>query len=153
MTDKAKHNTAHHEAGHALVALLNGKRIVKATMMPRGGALGFVDFQHMDEHQMTKDQYIANLDTAFGGRIAEEVMYGADKVSSGASSDLQKATQIAFSMVTKMGFSKKGLLYTVGDSNDYYATVSPEMKAVIDTEVNQILEVKNRKEMSLIFNN
>ena len=109
MTEEDKKLTAYHEGGHAIVAL-NEKAsdpIHKATIIPRGRALGVVwTLPERDKHSHSREYLEANISKAMGGRVAEELIFGHDKVTSGASSDIQMATKLAKDMVTKFGMSK-----------------------------------------------
>ena len=108
MTEDEKRMTAYHEAGHAIVALHEpaSDPIHKATIIPRGRALGLVmRLPERDSYSYHRDKMYANLAVAMGGRVAEEVIFGYDKVSSGASSDIQYATSLARDMVTRWGMS------------------------------------------------
>ena len=109
MTEDDKKLTAYHEGGHAIVAL-NEKAsdpIHKATIIPRGRALGVVwTLPERDKYSHTREYMEANISKAMGGRVAEEMIFGHDKVTSGASSDIQMATKLAKDMVTKFGMSK-----------------------------------------------
>src|ERR1700755_351437 len=108
MTEDEKRMTAYHEAGHAIVALHEpaSDPIHKATIIPRGRALGLVmRLPERDSYSYHRDKMYANLAVSMGGRVAEEVIFGYDKVSSGASSDIQYATQLARDMVTRWGMS------------------------------------------------
>jgi len=108
MTEDEKRMTAYHEAGHAIVALHEpaSDPIHKATIIPRGRALGLVmRLPERDSYSYHRDKMYANLAVAMGGRVAEEVIFGYNKVSSGASSDIQYATQLARDMVTRWGMS------------------------------------------------
>ncbi len=110
MTDDEKKMTAYHEAGHALVSVNEAASdpIHKATIIPRGRALGMVmRLPERDNYSYHRDKMHANLAVAMGGRVAEEIIFGHDKVSSGASSDIQYATDLARNMVTKWGMSVK----------------------------------------------
>ena len=110
MTEEEKRLTAYHEGGHALVSLSmpGSMPIHKATIIPRGRALGMVmRLPERDSYSYHRDKMYANLAVAMGGRIAEEVIFGYDKVSSGASGDIQYATGLARDMVTKWGMSDK----------------------------------------------
>jgi len=109
MTEEDKKLTAYHEGGHAIVAL-NEKAsdpIHKATIIPRGRALGVVwTLPERDKYSHSREYLEANISKAMGGRVAEELIFGHNKVTSGASSDIQMATKLAKDMVTKFGMSK-----------------------------------------------
>ncbi|WP_203311331.1 MULTISPECIES: ATP-dependent zinc metalloprotease FtsH [Sphingomonas] len=110
MTEDEKRMTAYHEAGHAIVALHEpaSDPIHKATIIPRGRALGMVmRLPERDSYSYHRDKMYANLAVSMGGRVAEEIIFGYDKVSSGASGDIQYATGLARDMVTKWGMSDK----------------------------------------------
>src|SRR4026209_2253193 len=110
MTDDEKKMTAYHEAGHALVSVNEpaSDPIHKATIIPRGRALGMVmRLPERDNYSYHRDKMHANLAVSMGGRVAEEIIFGYDKVSSGASSDIHYATGLARNMVTKWGMSDK----------------------------------------------
>lgn len=99
--------TAYHESGHAVVAFntAGANPIHKATIMPRGTALGMVtQLPEKDETSISKMQLLARLDVCMGGRVAEEMIFGADQVTSGARSDLQQATALARHMVGQSSF-------------------------------------------------
>jgi cell division protease FtsH len=110
MTDDEKKMTAYHEAGHAIVSVHEpaSDPIHKATIIPRGRALGMVmRLPERDSYSYHRDKMHANLSVSMGGRVAEEIIFGHDKVSSGASSDIQYATNLARNMVTQWGMSDK----------------------------------------------
>ncbi len=110
MTDDEKKMTAYHEAGHAIVSVHEeaSDPIHKATIIPRGRALGMVmRLPERDSYSYHRDKMHANLSVSMGGRVAEELIFGHDKVSSGASSDIQYATSLARNMVTQWGMSDK----------------------------------------------
>ncbi|UYV15840.1 ATP-dependent zinc metalloprotease FtsH [Porphyrobacter sp. ULC335] len=110
MTDDEKRMTAYHEAGHAIVSVHEeaSDPIHKATIIPRGRALGMVmRLPERDSYSYHRDKMHANLSVSMGGRVAEEIIFGHSKVSSGASSDIQYATKLARSMVTQWGMSDK----------------------------------------------
>ncbi|GIX17969.1 MAG: ATP-dependent zinc metalloprotease FtsH [Rhodothalassiaceae bacterium] len=110
MTEEEKRLTAYHEAGHALVALHcpEADPIHKATIIPRGRALGMVmRLPERDEYAQSRQKMKDNLAIAMGGRVAEELIFGPDRVTSGAASDIQMATRLARAMVTKYGMSDK----------------------------------------------
>src|SRR5476649_96723 len=110
MTEEEKRLTAYHEAGHALVSLSMDASVPihKATIIPRGRALGMVQsLPERDQISQSFEQLTALLAMSMGGRVAEELVFGKDKVTSGAASDIQQVTKIARAMVTRLGFSEK----------------------------------------------
>jgi cell division protease FtsH len=146
MTDEEKKMTAYHEAGHALVSLnMPGSvPIHKATIIPRGRALGMVQsLPERDKISMHYDEMIANLAMAMGGRVAEEMIFGDDKVSSGASGDIQMATQLARSMVTEYGFSPVlgRMAYSTPGADMFHAPkIAEETQKVVDMEIKRLVE-------------
>lgn len=138
--EKDKTMTAYHEAGHCLVNLFtpNTDQLYKMTIIPRGQALGVTHMlPPLDEVSRGYDQYISQIDVCMGGRAAEELVYGPDKVTSGITSDLSNATHIAHHLVTRCGFSK-----TLGniDYAQEYDKLSSETKQQIEREVREIVE-------------
>ena len=110
MGPEEKKLTAYHEAGHAIVGLAVPEHdpVYKVTIIPRGRALGVTMFlPEKDRYSHSKQRLESQLCSLFGGRIAEEMIFGVQGVTTGASNDIQRATEIARSMVTKWGFSKK----------------------------------------------
>ncbi|OWK31377.1 ATP-dependent zinc metalloprotease FtsH [Sphingomonas dokdonensis] len=152
MTDDEKRMTAYHEAGHAIVALHEpaSDPIHKATIIPRGRALGMVmRLPERDSYSYHRDKMYANLAVAMGGRVAEEIIFGYDKVSSGASGDIQYATGLARDMVTKWGMSDKvgpvDYAQPEGESFLGYSSSQPthmsnETAQLIDHEIKTIVE-------------
>ncbi|HWU93637.1 MAG TPA: ATP-dependent zinc metalloprotease FtsH, partial [Sphingomicrobium sp.] len=152
MTEDEKRMTAYHEAGHAIVALHEPAYdpIHKATIIPRGRALGMVmRLPERDSYSYHRDKMYANLAVSMGGRVAEEVIFGYDKVSSGASSDIQYATQLARDMVTRWGMSDElgPLQYAepdeevfLGYSMNRARQMSNETAQAIDKEIRRIVE-------------
>ena len=142
--------TAYHEGGHALVALFTegARPIHKATIVPRGQSLGMVmQLPEKDELNLTKKQLLAMLDVTMGGRVAEELIFGAEEVTTGASSDLRQATRLAREMVTKYGFSERvGLSST--DYGDY--GLSHDTRMVIEEEVKRMLDEANARAAALL---
>lgn len=138
MSDEARKICAFHEAGHALVAIMTpGARTVhKATIMPRGDALGLVSMLEKEETFVTKKQLIAQMDVAMGGRAAEELILGKENISQGASSDIQKATSIAKAMVSNYGMSEKvGQIYIQSEKK-----LSSAQRELVDSEVKSLLD-------------
>ncbi len=151
MTDDEKKMTAYHEAGHAVVSCHEAASdpIHKATIIPRGRALGMVmRLPERDSYSYHRDKMYANLSVSMGGRVAEELIFGHDKVSSGASSDISYATDLAKNMVTQWGMSDKlgPLKYGenqeevfLGHSVTRTQNVSEETARLIDSEVKSIV--------------
>ena len=152
MTEDEKKMTAYHEAGHAIVALHEeaSDPIHKATIIPRGRALGMVmRLPERDNYSYHRDKMYANLAVSMGGRVAEEVVFGYDKVSSGASSDISYATGLARDMVTRWGMSDAlgPLQYAeaeeevfLGYSVNRTKNMSNETAQAIDKEIRRIVE-------------
>lgn len=152
MTEDEKKMTAYHEAGHAIVAVHEpaSDPIHKATIIPRGRALGMVmRLPERDSYSYHRDKMHANLAVAMGGRVAEEIIFGHDKVSSGASGDIQYATRLARDMVTQWGMSDKlgPLQYEeqqgetfLGYSQSQRVHMSNETAKAIDTEIRKTVE-------------
>jgi cell division protease FtsH len=152
MTEDEKRMTAYHEAGHALVALHEpaSDPIHKATIIPRGRALGMVmRLPERDSYSYHRDKMYANLSVSMGGRVAEELIFGYEKVSSGASGDIQYATGLARDMVTRWGMSDAlgPLQYAeaeeevfLGYSMNKQRQMSNETAQLIDAEIKRIVE-------------
>jgi len=147
MTEDEKKLTAYHEGGHAIVSLKCPATdpIHKATIIPRGRALGMVmRLPERDEYSQSREKMHSNLAVAMGGRVAEEIIFGHDKVTSGASSDIQYATKLAKAMVTQWGMSDKlgPLQYAANEEEVFLGhsvarqqNVSEETARLIDSEV------------------
>ncbi|KAF8329157.1 uncharacterized protein EI90DRAFT_3146048 [Cantharellus anzutake] len=137
--EDVKRSTAVHEGGHALVALYTpgSMPLHKVTCMPRGHALGITQRLPLnDRHSVTWLEYMADIDVSMGGRMAEELVYGKENVSSGASSDLRQATSIANSMIQNWGYSNKvGLAYYDVKDN----SISTQKRHEIESEVDHML--------------
>src|SRR5262249_49734748 len=121
MTEEEKMLTAYHEGGHALLALSVKATdpVHKATIIPRGRALGMVmQLPERDKLSMSYEQMTSRLIIMMGGRVAEEMIFGAEKVTSGAQSDIEQATRLARMMVTRWGFSKELGAVAYGENND-----------------------------------
>ena len=153
MSEEDKRNTAYHEAGHAIVGKLvpGHDPVYKVTIIPRGRALGLTMFlPEEDRYSLTRQTIKAQICGLFGGRLAEEMVLGSDKVTTGASNDIERATQLARSMVTKWGLSERlgPLMYDEDDGEVFLgmsAAIKPkphsqETARVIDEEVRAIID-------------
>ncbi|XP_058068679.1 ATP-dependent zinc metalloprotease FTSH 4, mitochondrial-like isoform X2 [Magnolia sinica] len=142
ISDESRRMTAFHEGGHAVVAICTdgAHPVHKATIVPRGMSLGMVmQLPDKDETSVSRKQLLARLDVCMGGRVAEELIFGENEVTSGASSDLQQATSLARAMVTKYGMSKQvGLVSHNYDDNG--KSMSTETRLLIEEEVRQLLD-------------
>jgi cell division protease FtsH len=152
MSDEEKTFTAYHEGGHAIVAL-NVKAtdpVHKATIIPRGRALGMVmQLPERDRFNMNREQMMARLAIAMGGRVAEELVFGRDKVNSGASSDIEGATKLARVMVTRLGLSDELGTVAYGENQEEVflgysvarqQTISEATAQKIDSEIRRLVE-------------
>lgn len=144
MTEEEKMLTAYHEAGHAMVALLvpGNDPVHKATIIPRGRALGMVQsLPERDRYSMTLQQMTARIAMAMGGRVAEELKFGREKVTSGASSDIEMATKIARAMVTQYGLSEKlGPIAYAEDEGEVFLGQSIGRTKSISTDTAKLIE-------------
>ncbi|MDO1559581.1 ATP-dependent zinc metalloprotease FtsH [Brevundimonas sp. 2R-24] len=151
MNDEEKKLTAYHEGGHALVALTvpSTDPVHKATIVPRGRALGMVmQLPEGDRYSMKYQQMVSRLAIMMAGRVAEEIVFGKDNITSGASSDIKAATDLARAMVTRWGFSDKLGYVAYGDNQDEVflghsvartQNVSEETARIIDAEVKRLV--------------
>src|SRR6187401_1009111 len=152
MSDEEKKLTAFHEAGHALVAISveGSDPIHKATIIPRGRALGMVmRLPERDQLSLTRQKMLADLAVAFGGRLAEELVFGHEKVTTGAQSDIEQATRMARAMVTRFGMSDSlgPIAYAenqeevfLGHSVSRTQNVSEATAQKIDAEIHRIID-------------
>jgi cell division protease FtsH len=152
MTEEEKKMTAYHEGGHAIIALNvpNTDPVHKATIIPRGRALGMVmQLPERDKLSMSYEQMTSRLAILFGGRVAEELIFGKEHVTSGASSDISQATKLARAMVTKWGFSDKLGVVEYGENQDEVflghsvarsQNVSEATSEIIDAEVKRLTQ-------------
>jgi cell division protease FtsH len=153
MSDKEKENTAYHEAGHAIVGRLVPEHdpVYKVSIIPRGRALGVTMFlPEEDRYSISKRGIESNICSLYGGRIAEEMTLGKDGVTTGASNDIERATQYARNYVTKWGLSDKlgAQLYTDEEQGSYLgggsgaqmAHLSNETTGTIDSEIKGLLD-------------
>ena len=164
MTDDEKKMTAYHEAGHAIVSVHEeaSDPIHKATIIPRGRALGMVmRLPERDSYSYHRDKMHANLSVAMGGRVAEEIIFGHSKVSSGASSDIQYATSLARNMVTQWGMSDKlGPLQYEEQSEGYLGMGAAQRtfrsgstNELIDTEIKDLVEGAHARATDILKTN
>ena len=154
MDEKERKLTAYHESGHAVMALLSPQYdpIHKVTIVPRGEALGMVvSLPESDKVSISKTELLSNIKVAMGGRASEEIFFGEDNITTGASNDIEKATKIAKNMVIKWGMSDK-LGFQAFFTSKYYGDdsnkVSQRTAEIIDKEVEELVkrlyeEVKN----------
>ena len=162
MTEEEKRLTAYHEAGHAIVTL-NEKAaypIHKATIIPRGRALGMVmQLPERDEVSQTREQLHAQMAIAMGGRVAEEIIFGDDKVTTGASSDIEQATKRARAMVMRAGLSKElgPILYGeneeevfLGRSVARQQNMSEETARKVDAEIKKFVDMGYEKAKKIL---
>ncbi|KJZ80466.1 hypothetical protein HIM_00316 [Hirsutella minnesotensis 3608] len=161
VTEKEKEMTAYHEAGHALVQLFDKEtysRLYKVTILPKGPSLGHTAFvPQLDKYSYTAAEYMANIRVLLGGKMAEEMRYGDDKVTSGVSNDLERATDLSFMMVTNFGMSN--ILGPV-EYGRRYENLSSETRAIIEAEVQRTMKksyedvrkllTEKRKELDLL---
>jgi len=152
MSEEEKKLTAYHEGGHALVALTvpSADPVHKATIIPRGRALGMVmQLPEGDRYSMKYQQMISRLAIMMGGRVAEEIIFGPENVTSGASSDIDQATKLARAMVTRWGFSPKLGVVAYGENQDEVflghsvarqQNVSEATAQIIDQEVKRLVQ-------------
>jgi cell division protease FtsH len=152
MTEQEKLLTAYHEGGHAIVALSVPATdpVHKATIIPRGRALGMVmQLPERDKLSMSYEQMTSRLAVLMGGRVSEEIIFGKDKVTSGAQSDIEQATKLARAMVTRWGFSDElgSVMYGenqeevfLGYSMGRQQNISEATSQKIDSEVRRLVE-------------
>jgi cell division protease FtsH len=162
MSEDEKKLTAYHEAGHAIVGLSvpDHDPVYKVTIIPRGRALGVTMFlPEEDRYSYSKRRLNSQISSLFGGRIAEELIFGADAVTTGASNDLERATDIARNMVTKWGLSDRlgPLTYTeedgevfLGRSVTQHKQVSDQTVHTIDEEVRKIIDANYQRSTQIL---
>ena len=165
MSDDEKRLTAYHEAGHAIVGLLvpSHDPVYKVTIIPRGRALGVTMFlPEEDRYSYSKERLESQISSLFGGRIAEELIFGPESVTTGASNDIQRATELARNMVTRWGLSERlgPLTYSeeegevfLGHSVTKHKTVSDQTQDLIDEEVRCIIERNYQRSTRILKEN
>ncbi len=168
MDEKERKLTAYHESGHAVMALISPKYdpIHKVTIVPRGGALGMVvSLPESDKVSVSRTELLSRIKVAMGGRASEEIFFGEDNVTTGASNDIEKATKIAKNMVLKWGMSDK-LGFQAFFTSKYYGDesdkVSQRTSEIIDKEVEELVKrlyeevkstlIENREKLERIAN-
>jgi cell division protease FtsH len=162
MTEEEKRMTAYHESGHAIVGMTVPEHdpVYKVTIIPRGRALGVTQFlPEQDRYSMSKRRLESAIATLFGGRIAEELIFGPESVTTGASNDIERATELARNMVTKWGLSDKlgPLTYSeetgevfLGRSVTQHKQVSDVTAHAIDEEVRSVIESNYQKARQIL---
>jgi len=152
MSEEEKRNTAYHEAGHAIMALSvpSSDPVHKATIIPRGRALGMVmQLPEGDRYSMKYAQMTSRLAIMMGGRVAEQLTFGDENVTSGAQSDIDQATKLARAMVTRWGYSKELGTVAYGDNQEEvflghsvarHQNVSEQTAQKIDAEIRRLIE-------------
>ncbi|MCF7970726.1 MAG: ATP-dependent zinc metalloprotease FtsH [Methylococcaceae bacterium] len=153
--------TAYHEAGHAIVGrhVPEHDPVYKVSIMPRGGALGITMFlPERDTYSASKDKLESQISGLFGGRIAEALIYGKNKVTTGASNDIERATQLARNMVTKWGLSEKLGPMDYGDNQGGYMgsqakPMSEQMAQMIDEEVRSLIDKNYQRAEDILKDN
>ncbi len=165
MTEAQKESTAYHEAGHAIIGRLVPEHdpVHKVTIIPRGRALGVTFFlPEGDAISASRQKLESQISTLYGGRLAEEIIYGAEHVSTGASNDIKVATNLARNMVTQWGFSEKlgPLLYAeeegevfLGRSVAKAKHMSDETARIIDQEVKHLIDSNYQRARRILSEN
>ena len=165
MSDEEKELTAYHESGHAIVGRLvpDHDPVYKVTIIPRGRALGVTMFlPEEDRYSHSRQRLESQISSLFGGRVAEELIFGDEAVTTGASNDIERATEIARAMVTKWGLSEKMGPLSYGDEDGevflghsvtQHKTVSDDTANSIDQEVRRIIDVNYERTVKLIKEN
>ena len=165
MSDTEKRNTAYHEAGHAIVGLVVPEHdpVYKVTIIPRGRALGVTMFlPEQDRYSSSKRSLESRISTLFGGRVAEELIFGLDAVTTGASNDIERATELARNMVTRWGLSDRlgPQTYTeeegevfLGRSMSQHKQVSDDTARIIDEEVRRLIDSNYERTRKILTDN
>ncbi|PPI86551.1 ATP-dependent zinc metalloprotease FtsH [Candidatus Pantoea edessiphila] len=165
MTPSQKESTAYHEAGHAIIGRLvpDHDPVHKVTIIPRGRALGVTFFLPKDDEiSISRKKLESQISTLYGGRLAEEVIYGIDYVSTGSSNDIKIATNLARNMVTQWGFSEKlgPLLYAEEDGEVFLGRsvakakhMSDETARIIDQEIKYLIDSNYQRAKHILYEN
>ncbi|VAX76631.1 ATP-dependent zinc metalloprotease FtsH [Buchnera aphidicola] len=165
MTEKQKESIAYHESGHVIVGRLvpDHDPVHKATIIPRGQSLGVTLFLPTNDiFNLNREKLESQISVLYGGRLAEEIIYGYEQVSTGACNDIKVATDLARRMVTKWGFSEKlgPILYTengnevfLGKSFSKSKYISNETARIIDEEIKSLIEINYQRAKSILLDN
>ncbi|MDF3019165.1 MAG: hflB [Steroidobacteraceae bacterium] len=165
MSDEEKKMTAYHEAGHAIVGHVVPEHdpVYKVTIIPRGRALGLTWYlPEGDRYSTSKRRLESHIASLFGGRCAEELIFGADGVTTGASNDIERATDLARSMVTKWGLSDKLGPLTYSEENGevflgrqvtQHKQVSDDTAHIIDEEIRKVIDANYKKAKGILETN
>jgi cell division protease FtsH len=165
MSEKEKKNTAYHEAGHAIVGLNvpDHDPVYKVSIIPRGRALGITMFlPEEDRFSYSKQHLESQISSLYGGRLAEELIFGKESVTTGASNDIERATELARNMVTKWGLSDKlGPLAYSEDQNESYlgmggsqpSHMSDDTANEIDTEIRAFIDNNYQRAENILNEN
>ena len=165
MSEKEKKNTAYHEAGHAIVGLNvpDHDPVYKVSIIPRGRALGITMFLPEEDRFSYSKQFLeSQISSLYGGRLAEELIFGKEKVTTGASNDIERATELARNMVTKWGLSEKlGPLAYSEDQNENYlgmgasqvAHMSDDTAKEIDAEIRTLIDDNYQRAENILKDN
>lgn len=149
MSEKEKERTAYHEAGHAIVSEAMGEshdKVYKISIIPRGRALGVTQYlPSEDKYSQTKKELVSHICSLYGGRAAEEIIYGEDNITTGASNDIERATELSERMITRWGFGKHGkLLFSNKENgmafNGAARELSNNLKNNLETEVQMLTD-------------
>jgi cell division protease FtsH len=165
MSEDDKRLTAYHEAGHAIVGRLVPEHdpVHKVSIIPRGRALGVTLFlPERDRYSLNRSQIDSQISSLFGGRVAEELIFGQEKVTTGASNDIERATALARNMITRWGLSEVlgPLAYAEEESEVFlgrsvarHKTVSPETERTIDAEIRRAIDTNYRRTRQILEDN
>jgi len=165
LTEDERKLTAYHEAGHAIVSLKipGSDPLHKVTIIPRGRALGLTTWlPEEDRHNYTKTWLEGRLAAAFGGRVAEELIFGPDKVTTGATNDIEQATTLARRMVTQFGMSGEVGVIAVGDREQEIflgreisqrREISERMSETVDREIKRIIDQSYHRAQTILTEN
>jgi cell division protease FtsH len=151
MDEKEKRMTAYHEAGHAIVGRIVPEHdpVYKISIMPRGRALGVTMFlPERDQYSASKCKLDSMISSLYGGRIAEELIFGWEQVSTGASNDIERATELARNMVTKWGLSQR-----LGRSVTRHKSVAEETSHTIDEEIRSVIDKNYQRAEKILKEN